>query len=93
MASRRLLMSDLLDDMDATAGLTVFGAGAAPGAAEVRAQLVAGGVPGPPAAEHPTLRGAAAEAEAEVRLGLDRMVLCGMGGSRLEHRSMRPARA
>ena len=102
-------MSDLLDDVEAAAGLTVFGAGSVPGAAEARDQLVADGVPGLLAEKDPTLWGEAAEPEAKIRLGgvdthrrsrellpqlaeirgemrrlgLDHVVLAGMGGSSL----------
>jgi glucose-6-phosphate isomerase len=102
-------MSDLLDDVEAAAGLSVFGAAGVPGAAEARAALVADGVPGLLAAKDPTLWGPAAEPEAKIRLGwvdthrhsrallpqllgirdevralgLDHVVLAGMGGSSL----------
>jgi hypothetical protein len=63
-------MTDLLDGgMEATAGLTVFGAAAVPGARELREALVADGVPGLLAAKDPTLWGPDARAEAKSRLG------------------------
>src|SRR5689334_20150933 len=62
-------MSDLLDDVEAAAGLSVFGAGAVPGAKPARERLVAEGVPGLLAAGDPTLWGEPAEAEAKIRLG------------------------
>jgi hypothetical protein len=62
-------MTDLLDDVEAAAGLTVFGAGSVPGASEARDQLVADGVPGLLAEKDPTLWGEAAEPEAKIRLG------------------------
>ena len=62
-------MSDLLDDVEAAAGLVVFGATAVAGAAEARAALAADGVPGRLAAKDPTLWGESAESEAKVRLG------------------------
>jgi glucose-6-phosphate isomerase len=63
-------MTDLLDGgMEATAGLTVFGAAAVPGARELREALVADGVPGLLAAKDPTLWGPDAQAEAKSRLG------------------------
>jgi glucose-6-phosphate isomerase len=54
---------------EAAAGLAVWGADAVPGAAAVRAGLVAEGVPGLLAAKDPTLWGPAAEAVAKTRLG------------------------
>ena len=101
-------MSDLLE-VEASGGLAVYGARAVPGAADVRARLVADGVPGRLAAKDPTLWGPEAEAEAKARLGwidtftrsrellprlaelrdeflslgVDHVVLCGMGGSSL----------
>jgi glucose-6-phosphate isomerase len=54
---------------EAAAGLAVWGADAVPGAAPVRAGLVADGVPGLLAAKDPTLWGPAAEAVAKTRLG------------------------
>jgi glucose-6-phosphate isomerase len=62
-------MGDLLDDVEAAAGLSVYGAATVPGAAEARAQLVAERVPGLLAEKDPTLWGEAAEPEAKVRLG------------------------
>jgi glucose-6-phosphate isomerase len=62
---------DLLDGVEAAAGLAVYGAGAvdAAAAASARDALVAAGVPGLLAAKDPTLWGADAEAVAKVRLG------------------------
>lgn len=54
---------------EAAAGLAVWGADAVPGAAAVRAALVADRVPGLLAAKDPTLWGPQAEAEARTRLG------------------------
>jgi glucose-6-phosphate isomerase len=54
---------------EAAAGLAVWGADAVPGAAAVRAALLAEGVPGRLAAKDPTLWGPDAEAEARIRLG------------------------
>jgi glucose-6-phosphate isomerase len=54
---------------EAAAGLAVWGADTVPGAAAVRAGLVADGVPRRLAAKDPTLWGGAAEPEARVRLG------------------------
>ncbi|MBT8228422.1 MAG: glucose-6-phosphate isomerase [Dactylosporangium sp.] len=61
-------MTDLLN-VEAAAGLTVYGAAAVDGANEARERLVAGGVPGLLAAKDPTLWGSAAEAESKIRLG------------------------
>ncbi|GGJ81041.1 glucose-6-phosphate isomerase [Pilimelia anulata] len=96
-------MSDLLDDVEAAGGLTVYGAGAT----AARDELVADNVAGLLAAKDPTLWGTDAEDVAKIRLGwvdtfrrsrellpqlaelrseiadLDRVVLCGMGGSSL----------
>ncbi|GGK23912.1 glucose-6-phosphate isomerase [Pilimelia terevasa] len=58
-------MSDLLDDVEAAAGLAVYGAADSP----VRARLAADGVAGLLAAKDPTLWGPAAEDVAKVRLG------------------------
>jgi len=60
---------EILDDVEAAAGLTVYGAGHVPGAAELRAALVEAGVPGLLVAKDPTLWGPAAEAESKIRLG------------------------
>ncbi|MPZ29210.1 MAG: glucose-6-phosphate isomerase [Micromonosporaceae bacterium] len=54
---------------EAAAGLAVWGADAVPGAAAVRAGLVADQVPGLLAAKDPTLWGPEAEPEARIRLG------------------------
>jgi glucose-6-phosphate isomerase len=62
-------MTGLLDDVEAAAGLAVHGAGAVPGAAELRSALVEAGVPGLLLAKDPTLWGPAAESEAKIRLG------------------------
>ena len=62
-------MSNLLDDVEAAAGLAVHGASAVPGAAELRQALVEAGVPGLLVAKDPTLWGSAAESEAKIRLG------------------------
>ena len=62
-------MIEILDDVEAAAGLTVYGAGHVPGAAELRAALVEAGVPGLLVAKDPTLWGPAAEAESKIRLG------------------------
>jgi glucose-6-phosphate isomerase len=62
-------MSGILDDMEAAAGLAVYGAGLVPGAADVRAALVEAGVPGLLVAKDPTLWGPAAESESKIRLG------------------------
>jgi hypothetical protein len=62
-------MTGILDDVQAAAGLAVYGAGQVPGAAEVRAALVGAGVPGLLVAKDPTLWGPAAEAESKIRLG------------------------
>ncbi len=62
-------MTGLLDDVEAAAGLSVYGAGQVPGAADTRAALVAAGVPGLLVAKDPTLWGPAAEAESKIRLG------------------------
>jgi glucose-6-phosphate isomerase len=62
-------MSGILDDVEAAAGLSVYGAGHVPGAAEIRAALVEAGVPGLLVAKDPTLWGPAAEAESKIRLG------------------------
>jgi glucose-6-phosphate isomerase len=101
-------MSGLLE-VEATAGLAVYGAQAVPGAADARAQLLADRVPERLAAKDPTLWGPGAEAEAKIRLGwidtfrrsrellprlaelrdelqtmgMDHVVLSGMGGSSL----------
>jgi hypothetical protein len=61
-------MSGLLE-VDAAAGLSVYGARSVPGAADALAELVGDGVPGLLAAKDPTLWGEAAEAEAKIRLG------------------------
>jgi glucose-6-phosphate isomerase len=55
--------------MQAAAGLAVYGAGAIEGAAQVRATLIAEGVPERLAAKDPTLWGPDAESEAKIRLG------------------------
>jgi glucose-6-phosphate isomerase len=101
-------VSNLLE-VEAAAGLAVYGAKAVPGAADARAQLVADGVPGRLAAQDPSLWGPEAETEAKIRLGwvdtfrrsrellprlaelrdellalgVDHVVLAGMGGSSL----------
>jgi glucose-6-phosphate isomerase len=101
-------MSGLLE-VEAAAGLAVYGARAVPGAADARAQLLADRVPERLAAKDPTLWGPDAEAEAKIRLGwidtfrrsrellprlaelrdelqtmgMDHVVLSGMGGSSL----------
>jgi glucose-6-phosphate isomerase len=101
-------LSNLLE-VEAAAGLAVYGAKAVPGAADTRAQLVADGVPARLAAKDPTLWGPDAAAEAKIRLGwidtfrrsrellprlaelrdeflgigVDHVVLAGMGGSSL----------
>ena len=62
-------MSTLLEDVEAAAGLAVYGARAVPGAADARATLVADGLPGKLAEADPTLWGEAAEPEAKIRLG------------------------
>ena len=54
---------------EAAASLAVWGADAVPGAAAIRARLVADRVPGLLAAKDPTLWGPAAEPEARIRLG------------------------
>ncbi|HET6212342.1 MAG TPA: glucose-6-phosphate isomerase [Micromonosporaceae bacterium] len=56
-------------DVEAAAGLAVYGAGAIPGVAETRAALVTEGVPGLLTAKDPTLWGEGAESEAKIRLG------------------------
>ena len=61
--------SELTDDAESAAGLTVWGAAGVPGAAAARQELVQAGVPGLLAAKDPTLWGPAAEAEASIRLG------------------------
>ena len=61
-------MTDLLN-VEAAAGLAVYGAAAVAGANEARDRLVAEGVPALLAAKDPTLWGQAAEPEAKVRLG------------------------
>ncbi|GAA1788309.1 glucose-6-phosphate isomerase [Planosporangium flavigriseum] len=101
-------MSGLLE-VEAAAGLAVYGAKAVPGTADARAQLTADRVPERLAAKDPTLWGPEAEAEAKIRLGwvdtfrhsremlpalaelhaelesigIDHVVLAGMGGSSL----------
>lgn len=55
--------------VEAAAGLAVWGADAVPGATEVRAALVAAGVPQRLADKDPTIWGPAAEPEARIRLG------------------------
>jgi hypothetical protein len=63
-------MSDPVErEVEAAAGLAVFGAGAVEGAPDQRAALVRDGVPGLLAAKDPTLWGPEAEAEAKIRLG------------------------
>jgi Phosphoglucose isomerase len=61
-------MSGLLD-VDAAAGLAVYGARSVPGAAGALAALLRDGVPGLLVAKDPTLWGEDAEAEAKIRLG------------------------
>ncbi|GIJ47422.1 glucose-6-phosphate isomerase [Virgisporangium aliadipatigenens] len=56
-------------EIDGAAGLSVYGARAVPGTAEVLAQLLSDGVPGLLAAKDPTLWGPEAEAESKIRLG------------------------
>ena len=56
-------------DVEAAAGLAVYGARAFPGAEEARGRLVADRVPGLLVAKDPTLWGPDAEPEAKVRLG------------------------
>jgi hypothetical protein len=101
-------MTGLLE-VEAAAGLAVYGAKAVPGASDVRAQLVADRVPERLVAKDPTLWAPDAEAEAKIRLGwtdtfrrsrellprlaelrdelqsmgIDHVVLSGMGGSSL----------
>jgi glucose-6-phosphate isomerase len=96
-------------EVEAAAGLAVYGARAVPGAADLRGRLVADGVPARLAAKDPTLWGPEAEATAAIRLGwidtfrrsrdllprlaelrdeylrigVDHVVLAGMGGSSL----------
>jgi glucose-6-phosphate isomerase len=60
-------MSDLLDGVEAAAGLAVYGADAAGG--DARRALVEAGVPGLIAAKDPTLWGPEAEAVAKIRMG------------------------
>src|SRR5262249_37302638 len=64
-----VLVTGILDDVEAAAGLAVYGAGLVPGAAEVRTALIEAGVPGLLVAKDPTLWGPAAEAESKIRLG------------------------
>ncbi len=61
-------MSGLLE-VDAAAGLAVYGARSVPGAGDAVAVLVREGVPGLLVAKDPTLWGGDAEAEAKIRLG------------------------
>lgn len=61
-------MTDLLN-VEAAAGLAVYGADAVPGAAEARTRLAAQGVPARLAAKDPTLWGPAALDESRHRLG------------------------
>jgi hypothetical protein len=96
-------------EVEAAAGLAVYGARAVPGAADIRARLVADGVPGRLAAKDLTLWGTEAEPIAAIRLGwidtfrrsrdllprlaelrdellrigVDHVVLAGVGGSSL----------
>jgi hypothetical protein len=58
-----------LRDVEAAAGLAVYGARAVPGALDARARLVADSVPERLAAKDPTLWGPEAEPEAKIRLG------------------------
>jgi glucose-6-phosphate isomerase len=60
---------NFIDDVEAAAGLSVYGAGLVQGAAAAREALVAAGVPGLLVAKDPTLWGEAAESEAKIRLG------------------------
>jgi glucose-6-phosphate isomerase len=60
-------MSDLLDGVEAAAGLAVYGADRV--GAEARRTLVSAGVPGLLTAKDPTLWGPDAEAVAKIRLG------------------------
>jgi glucose-6-phosphate isomerase len=62
-------VTGILEDVEAAAGLAVYGAAHVPGAADVRAALVEAGVPGLLVAKDPTLWGRAAEAESKIRLG------------------------
>lgn len=60
---------DLLDGVEAAAGLAVYGAAGVRGATAVRTRLAADGVPGLLAAKDPTLWGPGAEPLAKTRLG------------------------
>jgi glucose-6-phosphate isomerase len=59
----------LPDGVHAAGGLSVYGADAVTGAAELRAELLRDAVPGLLSAKDPTLWGEDAEAEAKIRLG------------------------
>ena len=79
-------MSDLLDDVAATAGLTVFGAASVPGAIDARSRLAPfpSVFAGLSAESSRALLPQIAAVRAELRArGLDHVVLCGMGGSSL----------
>jgi hypothetical protein len=58
-----------LFEVEAAAGLAVYGARAVPGALDARAALVSDGVPARLAAKDPSLWGPEAEPEAKIRLG------------------------
>ncbi len=62
-------MTGFVADVEAAAGLSVYGATSVPGSAAVRAALVDAGVPGLLTAKDPTLWGPGAESEASIRLG------------------------
>ncbi|GGM12742.1 glucose-6-phosphate isomerase [Dactylosporangium sucinum] len=72
-------MSDLLDDVVAAAGLTVFGAASVPGSTDARSLAAPAPVPSGPALP-PDLLPRIAELRAGLRSrGLDHVVLCGAG--------------
>src|SRR5262249_58320521 len=62
-------VTDLHDDLEGAAGLSVYGAGPVAGAPAAREALVAANVPAQLTAQDPALWGAEAEAEAKIRLG------------------------
>jgi glucose-6-phosphate isomerase len=62
-------VTNFIDDVEAAAGLSVYGAGLVDSASDAREALVAAGVPGLLVAKDPTLWGDAAESEAKIRLG------------------------
>ncbi|GAA2583147.1 glucose-6-phosphate isomerase [Dactylosporangium fulvum] len=76
-------MSDLLDDVVAAAGLTVFGAASVPGSIDARTRLDPAVLPLARSDDHDLVARIAALRAEFLSRGLDHVVLCGMGESSL----------